>query len=156
MILSKFVDKLTIIRNIKPIGSLNGMPYYEIRMQQFKQKLHRDLPETIVLGFEGTFPGPVIEAIKNQSIKVKWVNDLPEKHLLPVDTTVHGAEPNKPEVRTVIHLHGGVVRPESDGYPDALFTSSKGIRIRSNPEGSSALSFRWQLMILASRGGYAL
>jgi len=122
MILSKFVDKLPIIKTLRPRGKMKGAPYYEIRMQQFKQKLHRDLPETTVWGFEGSYPGPTIEVNKNELIKVKWMNDLPKKHLLPIDTTVHGAGPNTPRVRTVIHLHGSVVRPESDGYPDAWFT----------------------------------
>lgn len=122
MALSKFVDKLPIIKNIKPKRTMDGVPYYEIKMQQFKQKLHRDIPETTVWGFEGNYPGPTIESNRNEWIKVKWVNELPEKHLLPVDTTVHGAEASKPRVRTVIHLHGGVVQPGSDGYPDAWFT----------------------------------
>ncbi len=46
---------------------------------------------------------------------------MPKKHLLPVDRTVHGAEPGTPLVRTVVHLHGGHVPPESDGYPEAWF-----------------------------------
>jgi spore coat protein A len=95
--LLKFVDKLPIIKTLKPKGVMNGVPYYEIRMQQFKKKLHRDLPETTVWGFERNFPGPTIETNRNECIKVKWMNDLPEKHLLPVDTTVHGAEANNLE-----------------------------------------------------------
>ncbi|WP_066496579.1 multicopper oxidase family protein [Abyssisolibacter fermentans] len=122
MTLSKFVDKLPTIKTIKPTGKIDGADYYQIRIQQFKQKLHRDLDKTTVWGFEGNYPGPTIEVKMNELIKVKWINDLPEKHLLPVDTTVHGAEANKPRVRTVIHLHGGVVRPDSDGYPDAWYT----------------------------------
>ncbi|QVK17573.1 multicopper oxidase domain-containing protein [Mycoplasmatota bacterium] len=122
MILSKFVDKLPIIKTLKTTGEMDGVPYYEVRMQQFKQKLHRDLPETTVWGFNGHYPGPTFEVNRNEWIKVKWINDLQDRHLLPVDTTVHGAESNKPKVRTVIHLHGGVVRPDSDGYPEAWFT----------------------------------
>ncbi len=30
--------------------------------------------------------------------------------------------PDQPSVRTVVHLHGGRVRPEYDGYPEAWFT----------------------------------
>lgn len=122
MNLSKFVDKLPIIKTLKTKDKLDGVPYYKIKMQQFKQKLHRDLPETTVWGFEGSYPGPTIEVNMNEHIKVEWINDLPEKHLLPVDTTIHGAGPNQPRVRTVIHLHGAVVRHDSDGYPDAWFT----------------------------------
>ncbi|GKX30793.1 spore coat protein A [Vallitalea longa] len=123
MNLSKFVDELPIIPIVKPVGRMDGVSYYQIRLQQFKQKLHRDFPETTVWGLEGNYPGPTIEAHRNQLIKVQWINELPKRHLLPVDTTIHGAEPNKPRVRTVIHLHGGVVQPESDGYPDAWFTN---------------------------------
>ncbi|HCW04868.1 MAG TPA: copper oxidase [Clostridium sp.] len=52
---------------------------------------------------------------------VKWQNKLPNKHLLPVDKTIHGAM-NSPEVRTVVHLHGTEVAPDSDGHPDAWYT----------------------------------
>lgn len=122
MKITKFVDRLPIPKIIKPKGKLKGVDYYELKMQQFKQKLHRDIPATTVWGFDGTYPGPTFEVCKNEWIKVKWINDLPDKHLLPVDTTVHGAGPDTPEVRTVIHLHGGVVEPYSDGYPDAWYT----------------------------------
>src|SRR5262249_10823279 len=44
-------------------------------------------------------------------------------HLLPIAPTIHGAEPPAPEVRTVVHLHGANVMPDSDGYPEAWFTN---------------------------------
>lgn len=124
MKIAKFVDKLLVPSILKPKWRKNSLTYYEVRMQQFRQKLHRDLPATLVWGFEGAYPGPTIEAIRNQWIKVKWLNNLPAEHLLPVDTTIHGAGPDQPRVRTVIHLHGGVVPPESDGYPEAWFTNN--------------------------------
>lgn len=54
------------------------------------------------------------------------MNDLPEKHFLPIDRTLHGSGHNMPEVRTVVHLHGASVEPESDGYPDAWYTNNFG------------------------------
>ncbi|WP_105617693.1 multicopper oxidase family protein [Vallitalea okinawensis] len=123
MKLAKYVDDLPRLDTIEPIGEMEGIPYYEVRMQQIEQKLHRDLPPTTVWGFEGKYPGPIFDVKRYKPIKVKWMNELPKKHLLPVDTTIHGAEADKPRVRTVIHLHGGVVRPESDGYPEAWFTN---------------------------------
>jgi hypothetical protein len=60
---------------------------------------------------------------------VKWINCLPKKHLLPVDRTLHGAV-DTPEVRTVVHLHGARVSPESDGHPEAWFT--KGFKRRDH------------------------
>ena len=53
MKLVKYVDKLPIPKTMKPKGTMNGKPYYEVRMSQFKQKLHRDRPETTVWGYDG-------------------------------------------------------------------------------------------------------
>ncbi len=122
MNLEKYVDPLPIPQIMKTDDDIDGVPFYKMTMSQFKQKLHRDLPPTTVWGFEGTYPGPTFDLVENQPIKVQWINKLPSKHLLPVDTTIHGAGPDQPRVRTVIHLHGGVVKPESDGYPEAWFT----------------------------------
>ncbi|WP_066309050.1 multicopper oxidase family protein [Bacillus sp. FJAT-29814] len=124
MSLDKFVDALPIPSVIKAKGNQNGIPYYEVMMKQVQQKLHRDLPPTTVWGYNGLYPGPTFEARRNQPILVKWENHLPFEHLLPVDRTVHGAEPDQPSVRTVVHLHGGRVRPENDGYPEAWFTKN--------------------------------
>ncbi|MBD3108667.1 multicopper oxidase domain-containing protein [Bacillus sp. AGMB 02131] len=122
MALEKFVDALPIPTVIKPEKKINNIPFYRVTMKQFQQKLHRDLPPTTVWGYNGLYPGPTFEATRNQPIRVQWENELPFEHLLPIDRTVHGAEPDTPSVRTVVHLHGGRVRPESDGYPEAWFT----------------------------------
>jgi len=50
---------------------------------------------------------------------------LPKEHFLPVDHTIHGAEADKPVVRTVVHLHGAKTRPESDGYPEDWIAPGK-------------------------------
>ena len=49
---------------------------------------------------------------------MEWVNELPPRHFLPIDHSLHGAEAKLPEVRSVIHLHGGKTPPGSDGYPE--------------------------------------
>ena len=54
---------------------------------------------------------------------VKWENHLPDHHLFVVDPTL--GEPNNTHlvgVPTVVHLHGGVTEPESDGNMLAWFT----------------------------------
>ena len=56
---------------------------------------------------------------------MEWVNELPQQHFLPIDHTLHGAETDKPEVRTVVHLHGGKTPPDSDGYPEDWFAPGK-------------------------------
>lgn len=124
MSLKKFVDALPLPSVLKPVGYINSAPFYEVRMRQVKQKLHRDLPLTTVWGYNGMYPGPTFEVRRDHPIFVNWINQLPFEHLLPVDRTVHGAHPDQPSVRTVVHLHGGRVRPENDGYPEAWFTRS--------------------------------
>ncbi|WPS90047.1 multicopper oxidase [Brevibacillus halotolerans] len=124
MSLKKFVDALPIPPVIEPKGKRDGIPFYEVKMRQIQQKLHRDLPPTTVWGYNDMYPGPTFDVRRNRPILVKWENKLPYQHLLPVDTTVHGADPSQPSVRTVTHLHGGRVRPENDGYPEAWFTKN--------------------------------
>ncbi len=115
--LVKFVDQLPMLETLQPFkGS-----YLEISMEAFYQKLHRDLPRTRVWGYNKSFPGPVIDVNQGEPVQIKWENQLPANHLLPVDTSIHGVD-GIPEVRTVTHLHGGETHSDSDGYPEAWFT----------------------------------
>ncbi|MDQ0483989.1 multicopper oxidase family protein [Guptibacillus hwajinpoensis] len=120
--LEKFVDRLPIMPVIQPLMMKNQIPYYDLTMKESMLKLHRDLPPTRVWGYNGLFPGPTFHVFRGQPIRVLWRSALPEKHFLPIDTTVHGADHGAPEVRTVVHLHGGVTPDTSDGYPEAWFT----------------------------------
>jgi spore coat protein A len=81
-------------------------------------KLHRDLKPTQFWSFGASVPGPTIEARTGDAILVEWVNTLPQQHFLPIDHKLHGAEADKPQTRTVAHLHGAKAAPESDGYPE--------------------------------------
>ena len=94
-------------------------------MRQLQCKLHRDLNPALLWGYGGVSPGPTFETRSGDEILIEWVNNLPEKHLLPVDHSLHGAEADKPEVRTVTHLHGGRVPPQYDGYPEDWFETGK-------------------------------
>ncbi len=124
MALEKYVDALPIPPIMRPEDRRGCHTKYTVRMKEFKQKLHRDLPPTILWGYEGIYPGPTIIAQRDETVRVKWENHLPvSHHLLPVDTTVHGAGPDTPKVRTVVHLHGAKVEAESDGYPEDWFTN---------------------------------
>lgn len=122
MKLTKFADPLPIPQTIQPVFRKNGITHYKVRMKQVYQSLHRDLPETLLWGYNGIYPGPKFEVRRGEKISVLWENKLPQKHLLPVDTSIHGAKPPAPKVRTVVHLHGARVRSDSDGYPEAWFT----------------------------------
>lgn len=81
-----------------------------------------------VPGRATTFPGPTLVARRDVPIGVKWTNKLPKSrsapynHLLPLDQTVHWADPAKGGIPVVTHLHGGHSESASDGLPDAWFT----------------------------------
>ena len=85
----------------------------------------------------GGYPGPTIIAYRDQPITVRWQNQLPvDGHLLPIDTTVHLAEPLRRPldagfVPIVTHLHGGHNLSAFDGLPEQWFTQS-----RSGPGGT--------------------
>ncbi len=130
--LEKFVDPLPIPTVLQPEGlrpspldSKVKVPYYRLRMRQAELKLHRDLKPTRLWGFNSTLPGPTIEARSGQGVLVEWANELPASHLFSVDQNLEGAEADKPQVRSVVHLHGGRVPPESDGYPENWFAPGK-------------------------------
>ncbi|MFO1446048.1 multicopper oxidase domain-containing protein [Bacillus sp. Bva_UNVM-123] len=122
MILSKFKDELPIPPILKPRRKDQFSTYYEVNMTQFKHSFHSELDDTTVWGFEGGYPGPTIDVESGEKVFIKWNNNLPDKHLFPIDYTVHGAHKDVPDVRTVVHVHGACVEWESDGYPEAWFT----------------------------------
>lgn len=71
-----------------------------------------------------TVPGPTIEAMHNVDTYVTWKNHLPSKHILPWDPTIPTAIPTtKKGIPTVVHLHGSIGEPESDGHAESWFTN---------------------------------
>ncbi|HEY3570588.1 MAG TPA: multicopper oxidase domain-containing protein [Thermoanaerobaculia bacterium] len=116
--LAPFVDPLPIPPVIRP-----GSGTVDVSMRPLVQQLHRHLPPTRLWGYNGLYPGPTFEVRKGTPVSVQWLNELPSQHLLPIDHTIHGAESNVPDVRTVVHLHGAKVLGDSDGYPEAWFTN---------------------------------
>jgi spore coat protein A, manganese oxidase len=129
--------------------------YYEIAVRQFSQQiLPAAHPETTVWSYgsvnhPGTFhyPAFTIEARWRKTARVKWINELKDAdgdflpHLLPIDQTLHWANPpggtvgrdTRPDftatpgpyegpVPIVTHLHGGERTPqESDGFAEAWY-----------------------------------
>ncbi|MDE1178704.1 MAG: multicopper oxidase [Edaphobacter sp.] len=130
--LAPFVDPLPILPFVRsgptrpdPNDSSRRIPYYHVSMDEVEVQLHRDLKTTRIWGFNGSSPGPVFEVQSGRPVVVEWSNHLPKKHLFPIDYSLHGAEHDKPDCRSVIHLHGGRTPSESDGYPENWMASGK-------------------------------
>ena len=163
--LSKFVTPMLIPPVMPRAGKITlkggkSADYYEISMKQISQQiLPAGLPATTVWGYGGlkaqsnkgllvhNAPSLTIEAQVNRPVRVKWINDLVDAngnyrpHLLPVDPTLHWANPPggaagrdmRPTFTTtpgpytgpvpiVTHVHGAVgVGDESDGYAEAWY-----------------------------------
>ncbi|RDI99270.1 bilirubin oxidase [Dyella solisilvae] len=129
MTLARFVDPLPIPPLAQPVGERTHaaypgrrLPYYRMEMRAFRTPLHRDLPPTPQWGYQGMSPGPTLQAQRGEPLLVEWINALPQEHFLPIDHSIHGAEREKPAVRTVAHVHGARVPADSDGYPEDWFT----------------------------------
>ncbi|MGC4805451.1 multicopper oxidase domain-containing protein [Micromonospora sp. DT233] len=124
-----------------------GCDYYEIGLQEYAQRLHRDLPATRLRGYRqlnlGTdgagqntivpperpyLLGPVIVARRGRPVRITFVNQLPTGRagdlFLPVDATLDGAGAGPLEGpapysqnRAVPHLYGGQTGWISAGNP---------------------------------------
>ena len=73
--------------------------------------------------------GGAIIAQKNTPVRVRWTNNLPNVHPLPVDMSVitpYGVGPGIEVNRAAPHLHGGLVPWPSDGGPFHWFSSTLG------------------------------
>ena len=126
--LARFVDPLPLPVVVQPQGDRAApgkpgerVPFYRVSMRAIASKLHRDLPPTKVWSYGDSVPGVMFDTQSGQGLLVEWANELPLNHLLPIDYSVHGAERGTPEVRSVVHLHGGKTPPESAGYPEEWY-----------------------------------
>ena len=123
--LTPFVDPLPIPAVARPAGTHpdpdnpgQQLPFYQLPIAETSVKVHRDLPPTRMWTVGGSFPGLTLESPVARGMIVEWQNRLPAQHLLPIDHAIHGAEKTVPDVRAVIHLHGGRTPAASDGYPE--------------------------------------
>jgi FtsP/CotA-like multicopper oxidase with cupredoxin domain len=73
---------------------------------------NRTLPQSTIYGFNGTFPGPMINAEYGRPALVRFINRLDENPM-NLDRQDFGA----PDLSFLTHLHNGHTAPESDGNP---------------------------------------
>ncbi|MEV4254218.1 multicopper oxidase family protein [Spirillospora sp. NPDC049652] len=94
-----FQTPLPLPAVLKPVSTTGGIDRYEITQRETTAEI---LPgvRTPLWTYNGTFPGPTIEARRGRPLTVTHRNELP--------------------VPTVVHLHGGRTPASSDGYPTDL------------------------------------
>jgi spore coat protein A len=136
--LAPFADALPVPQRLVA-AEQNGELSVPIRAGS--HRFHRDLPESAIWGYDGTVPGPTIEAERGQAVTVVWRNEL--DGTLPVVVTtapkatdasgvpvqcVPGLSGGTPDQNaaalaghTVVHLHGGLVPAPYDGWAENLF-----------------------------------
>jgi FtsP/CotA-like multicopper oxidase with cupredoxin domain len=73
------------------------------------------MPPSTIYGFNGTFPGPLINSEYGRPVCVRFENDL-DLNPLNLDRGDFGA----PDWAFLTHLHNGHTPPESDGQPHHL------------------------------------
>ncbi|XP_057425426.1 multicopper oxidase LPR2-like [Lotus japonicus] len=130
--LEMFVDELPHMPKILGYKVSNGVPIsksLKISMFKKKWKFHKDLLPTRVYAYgltkrTASVPGPTIEALHGVGTHVRWQNKLPPHQILPWDPSIPVASPNTSGgIPTVVHLHGGIHEPESDGNANSWFTA---------------------------------
>ena len=161
---------------------------YRLSVRQFRQEIVPGDETTVwsyvVDGMPGTFnyPAFTIETKWRRPVVVTWINGLvdasgdPLEHLLPVDPTLHWANPpggehgrdarptfeTTPEryrgpVPIVTHVHGAArIGDESDGYAEAWYLpDSPAIPASYAKEGTWYAFFRDKATAASNGWGYA-
>jgi spore coat protein A len=126
--LDRYIDPLPLPKRLMPQSTGADGVQYRVRMLEFTQQMHSQLPPAKLWGYEGQYPGPTIEAQRDKPIVVQWENHLPARHIFDFDPNIHGAMPPAPAVRTVPHLHGARSPSQSDGLPEKWFTPGNSAR----------------------------
>jgi FtsP/CotA-like multicopper oxidase with cupredoxin domain len=134
--LAKFVQSLPRLGERSPDATVWGVPYHEVSIEEASHSFHPDLPDTTIWGYDGQFPGPIIEGERYRPLAVHFDNSgLPSEHLFEIDERIGGTTTENyvnydgpvPDVRNVTHVHGLNIRPESDGQAE-MWTSPDGVR----------------------------
>ena len=164
----KFVDPLTIPEVLKPTGHSKNAASYEVTMTEFQQQRSCRktlkspfLPTTTVWGYEGSFPGPTIEARRNKPVAVKWINELPNTHFLPIDTTLHSSppvtvgkvvngSPMGPQV-AVAHAERADIVVDFSSFDPGDVITMKNLGINDFPSGDS-VKLIMQFRVIESSG----
>ncbi len=132
--LRKFISPLPVLGTGIPIASADttsipGVDLYNMAAVQYQQLMHPDLPNATTLwGYmdqathKSAYLGPIIAARRDRPVIIRMKNSLPNRHPLPIDTTLMGCENGAAQNRMTVHMHGAHVPWTSDGGPFTWYT----------------------------------
>jgi len=130
-----FTVPLPIAPVLQPVSTSGGVDRYRLEARAADVEL---LPgvRTPMLTYGGGFPGPTLETRRGRPVVVEHVNSLP--------------------VPMVVHLHGGVVPAESDGFPtDLVLPVAGAARARPTSHAHAASHDDPQAVVTTGRREYA-
>jgi spore coat protein A, manganese oxidase len=153
MQLERFKDELPRIGKMTPVtDSDDDEDLYEIGITSFDHCFHSDMDNKIpVWGYDGTYPGKIIEATRDRLVQVKWKNKLtqwphgatplpatefPFEIIPPLSAEPGHSHPSTPG-HAVVHLHGAHVPPHSDGWPESF------LHPKLAGHGQSSVTFKY-------------
>ncbi|NUR07073.1 MAG: multicopper oxidase domain-containing protein [Nocardioidaceae bacterium] len=91
---------------------------FDADLNRYPAGTKRSLPPSTIYGFNGTFPGPMINAEYGKPALVRFSNHLDENPM-GLDRQDFGS----PVWQFLTHLHNGHTAPESDGNPHYAITA---------------------------------
>ena len=112
-LLSQRVFSASVLPYVDPMPILShilvqpGQTDITIHLNQFTQVLNSGFTNpTVMWGYNGSSPGPVIDVESNQFVRVHWQNDLPTTHIFasPSDAMNSGPLPGDTVVLSPAHL----------------------------------------------------
>jgi len=135
--LEPFVDALPLPRRLIASAHQGRLT---VALLPGAHRFHRDLPESRIWAYDGSFPGPTIEAERGQPVTVEWRNELGGQFPVVVTRAPLGSGPDGIPVQcvpglsggtadpdaaalaghAVVHLHGGLTPATSDGWTENL------------------------------------
>jgi spore coat protein A len=131
-----------------PDPYLANTTLYNITVEEYQDQLHPAMGPTSLMGYRDSnnassasthrHLGGIIIAARGTGSRLRFTNNMPSTHIIPVDKTVPGA--NQRQDRTATHIHGGFVPWTSDGGPFDWFSPAGDSSVRGN--SASGLSFQ--------------
>jgi spore coat protein A, manganese oxidase len=149
-----FQDELPRLGKMTPVtASAANEDWYEIGMTSFAHSFHSSMDGNPipVWGYDGTYPGKIIEATRDRLVQVRWKNRLtqwphgatplpatefPFDVIAPLVADPGHSHPSTPG-HAVVHLHGAHVPAHSDGWPESF------LHPKLAGHGESSVKFRY-------------